>query len=265
VQLAQIVTKPGFRNRWDLSKFVIKTSRSQNIEDVTSVDIPLLGANLVAPRLHHLRYLVNEIFIEGTYDVGVLPDRPVIVDCGANIGIATFYFVHRYSPRQLVAIEPDPTAYGFLTRNVSRNAWNAVELLNVAASDSDGQLEFFFDPGQAASLTMSGIRERMPVACEVVQCRRLSSLMPSHVDLLKLDVEGMEWQVLRDLTETGAISAVDRMAIEYHHHLPASTDRLSEFLAILENAGFGYRLEASRNPADSGPEYQDIMLYAHRK
>jgi len=265
VHLAEIIAKRGLRNRWELSKFVINTSKVQNVEDRMSVDIPLLGANLLAPHLQPLRRLVDEIFIQGTYDVGPLPERPVIVDCGANIGIATFYLVHRYAPLRLVAIEPDPTAYGFLEQNVARNAWSAVETLNVAAGESDDDLEFFFDPKQLASLRMSGIQERMPKASEIVQCRRLSRLLPDHVDLLKLDVEGMEWQVLHDLTETGAISAVDRMAIEYHHHLPASTDRLAEFLGILENVGFGYRLEASRNLGDSGPEYQDIMVYAYRK
>lgn len=265
VRLAAIITKPGLRNRWELSKFVINTSKSHNAGDRTSVDIPLLGANLLAPHLQPLCFLVDEIFVQRAYDVGPLPERPVIVDCGANIGIATFYLVHRYAPLRLVAIEPDPTAYGFLVQNVSRNAWNAVETLNVATGESDDDLEFFFDPRQLASLRMSGIQERMPKASEIVQCRRLSGLLPDHVDLLKLDVEGMEWQVLHDLTETGAISAVDRMAIEYHHHLPASTDRLAEFLGILENVGFGYRLEASRNLGDSGPEYQDIMVYAYRK
>lgn len=274
MRLVEVMTKPGLEGRWELSKFVfktslsafvMKTSKSRSNRNGTSLDIPLFGAHLAAPRPHLLDYLVDEIFVQGAYDVGPLPDRPVIVDCGANIGIATFYFVHHYAPSRLVAIEPDPATYRFLLQNVTRNGWNSVETLNMAVGQNDEELNFFFDPKQPASLMMSGIQERLPVASQYVQCRRLSTLLPQHVDLLKLDVEGMEWEVIRDLAGTGAIAAVDRMAIEYHHHLPASTDRLAEFLGILEDAGFGYQLAAGRNAGDCRHEYQDVMLYVYRK
>lgn len=260
----EMLTRPGVGDRWGLSKFAIR-STLRSYGGARSVDIPTLGADLVAPDPRRLRALVHEIFVQSPYDVGPLPERPTIVDCGANIGIATFYLVHHYAARKIFAIEPDPVAFEFLAQNVTRNSWSAVETLNVAVGEDDGTLEFFFDPDSPANLMSSGVPERMPKASRMVPCRRLSTLLPDHVDLLKLDVEGMEWGVLRDLTVSGAISVIDRMAIEYHHHLPASTDRLAEFLGILEGAGFGYRLEAKRSLGDSGPEYQDVMVYAYRK
>ena len=112
---------------------------------------------------------------------------------------------------------------------------------------------------------MSGLRDRLHKASRRVEVVRLSSELPAHVDLLKLDVEGMEWDVLEDLVEAGALPRIDRLAVEYHHHLPASSNRLSEFVGILETAGFGYEIAAHRPAGSCGPRYQDVMVYAYRQ
>jgi len=52
----------------------------------------LFGVPLRAGSYRVLTFLVQEIFLQGNYDVGPLPAEPVIVDCGANIGIASFFF-----------------------------------------------------------------------------------------------------------------------------------------------------------------------------
>jgi hypothetical protein len=81
------------------------------------------------------------------------------------------------------------------------------------------------------------------------------------VDLLKLDVEGAEHEVLEDLMSSGSLARVERMAIEYHHHLAPGDDRLAGFLNRLEASGFTYLLEAGPKPGDPG-QFQDIMIHA---
>ena len=83
-----------------------------------TVTMPMYGQHLHAYRYWDLAFLVDEVFLDGTYDIGPLPDNPVIVDCGANIGVATFYFVHTYPGAQVIAFEPDPSSFAMLTENV---------------------------------------------------------------------------------------------------------------------------------------------------
>ncbi len=113
---------------------------------------------------------------------------------------------------------------------------------------------------------MSGIKERQPNGKTItVDCVPLSSLIPANIDLLKIDVEGMEWEIMDDLEASGAIAGVQRLAIEYHHHLPAGRDDLATFLGRLESAGFGYEIGATRSPGRLGGFYQDVMIYGYRK
>ncbi len=224
-----------------------------------------LGSTLRARSPNALATLISEIFVEGTYEVGDLPSDSVIVDCGANIGVATFFFHLRYRPRSIVAFEPDPSAYELLVTNVTANGWTEVAAKQHALSDRTGTMDLFFDPADAASLRVSGLRERVSVASRAVECVRLSSVLPDHVDLLKIDVEGMEWAILGDLVEANALGQIDRIAIEYHHHLSNDDDRLSEFVGLLENAGFGYQIAGSKPHVFATPYYQDLMVYAYKK
>jgi FkbM family methyltransferase len=227
------------------------------------VTLKLGEVPLRAYRPYYLDFLVREIFTEGAYDIGPLPDRPVIIDCGANIGIASVYFSLTYPGCHLMAFEPDPVAFDLLTQNTA--TLTDFQALNLAVGAKKGALDFFTDEGKPGSARMSGIRERQPNGTLiVVDCVRLSSLLPEHVDLLKIDVEGMEWAILDDLEESGAFGTIDRMVIEYHHHLPLSANRLAEFLTRIERAGFAYEIGAERKRGRLDPMFQDVMIYAYR-
>ena len=81
---------------------------------------------------------------------------------------------------------------------------------------------------------MSVHRDRMPGAAVRVPAVRLSRYVTKPVDFLKLDVEGSELPVLRDLASSGAIGQIRQMVIEFHHHMRPDVDNLSECLSILE-------------------------------
>lgn len=53
------------------------------------------------------------------------------------------------------------------------------------------------------------------------QVHTLSSIMSklghAHIDVLKVDVEGSEYAFLENAIDTGAIGAVEQLALEWHH------------------------------------------------
>ncbi|HLP80090.1 MAG TPA: FkbM family methyltransferase [Acidobacteriota bacterium] len=132
-----------------------------------------------------------EIFIQGDYSHPV-NDPKIIVDVGANVGIATAYFSCRYPSATIHALEPDPSSFRRLV--VQTKQFPNVSCWNVAVSGSNGTLEFYSSKNSLSS----SIFRRSPsdVVVDVKTCT-LDSFAKSHaikkIDFLKFDVEGAEW------------------------------------------------------------------------
>lgn len=152
----------------------------------------------------HLQRLIRE---RGRfYELGMLedvcarlPEAACVVDVGANIGNHTVYFAHIVGA-STIAIEPNPAALEILRRNIALNdLGERVELHAVAMGESDGQGAVRDDdPGNLgrARIEVGGSGLGVPV-------RRLDDIVGArHVDLIKIDVEGMEPMVLRGAKAT---------------------------------------------------------------
>ena len=47
-----------------------------------------------------------------------IADPRLIIDCGANAGFSTSYFLNRFPKAHVIAIEPDPANFKLLVRNI---------------------------------------------------------------------------------------------------------------------------------------------------
>jgi FkbM family methyltransferase len=213
-----------------------------------------------------MRYLYREVFAEREYWFATDNPRPVILDCGSNIGMAILFFKSLYPDAEIVAFEPAPWACAAIEETVRANGLQGVTLHNAALAEDDGTLELHHDPEHPGSAVMSVYRDRMAGETVRVPAVRLSRYVTGPVDFLKLDVEGSELPVLRDLVKSGAIAKIGQMVIEFHHHMNPGVDNLSECLAILEAHGFGYQLTSGQvyTPITRG-QFQDVLVHAYRK
>jgi FkbM family methyltransferase len=213
-----------------------------------------------------MRYLYREVFAEREYWFATANPRPVILDCGSNIGMAILFFKALYPDARIAAFEPAPWACAAIEETIRANGLRDVAVHNAALAETDGTLELFHDPSHPGSAAMSVFRERMPGESVRVPAVRLSHHVTEPVDFLKLDVEGSELAVLRDLAASGAISRIRQMVIELHHHLSPTVDNMSECLAILEANGFGYQITSAQvyTPITKG-QFQDVLVHAYRK
>lgn len=109
-----------------------------------------------------------------------------------------------------------------------------------AIGDKDGTIDIFppADPAHVSHRAIPAGDGRQPLR---VTARRLSSIARelghSRVDLLKMDVEGFEYDILADLVRSGP--SVDQIVVEFHHHfdeIPVS--RTTETLENLHRAGY---------------------------
>ena len=184
--------------------------------------------------------LWREIFVWGNYFFESRTERPIIIDAGSNIGMSVLFFKFLYPEAHITCFEPDPDSFEMLKRNIAINHFSDVSAHNVALSDNDEPLTLYRSTsrGGAGHTTKTYLRlEDKPIATQVIS-KKLSTFIKTNVDFLKIDVEGAEYQVLRDLKTK--LSLVDRLAVEIHR--PDGEDKLSEMFSILENAELIYSI-----------------------
>jgi FkbM family methyltransferase len=223
----------------------------------------LLGWHVFIGDYSDFVFLFEEIFISQSYRLPIDNPSPTIVDCGANIGLATLYFKWRFPRSTIVDIEPEPGAFSRLERTISENSIDGVTARNEAVGRTKGRISFTYSPLRPAS-PVAGQKGHLDESEEIeVQVVPVSSLVDKPIDLVKIDVEGAESDVIEDLVETGAIERVRYIALEYHHHLRPDDDRMSQVIGRLERADFGYQIVRLRL-GELG-QYQDLVLHGYHK
>ncbi|MDX6514466.1 MAG: hypothetical protein QOH73_132 [Gaiellaceae bacterium] len=204
----------------------------------------------------------EEMFIEQQYAFSSGTDAPRVLDCGANIGLSVLYVKLLYPAARIVAFEPAPDTFPLLLANAG--SLDGVTLEQKALASAPGELTFYGFPGDRASLRATTIEQAGAEPVALVEAAPLSRYLDEPVDLLKLDVEGRELDILEELASSGALSRVERMMIEAHHHESFAENRLSSLLALLENNGFAYRVRAPRGGDHWASDAQDVWLYVWR-
>jgi len=254
---------PGAGRASILSGFLrLKAKRLMNGEDKTAW---VLDYRVDYLDLENLEYLYREIFIARAYEMSFDTPNPVIIDCGSNIGMSILFFKNLFPGARITGFEPHPLVFAVLNRNIEQNGLENATVHQKALSDTAGSLDFYINQDDPGSLNMGLYARGDNVKHIAVDTELLSDHITGTVDLLKLDIEGAEESVVRDLFNSGKLANVRRMICEYHHHIDENVDGLSRMLSMLEAAGFGYQISAyCEHPVALG-KYQDIMIYAYQE
>ena len=217
--------------------------------------------NVTAYDYDTLKYLFKEIFISKEYHFESKNLSPSIIDCGANIGMSVLYFKHLYPNCKIIAFEPNPYAFTLLEKNVLQNSLKDVELRNIGLSSVEESIQFFLGENKGG-LSGSIIQERGGENAINVQTAKLSTFIQDDTfDLIKMDVEGAETEIIKDLLLEKKINNSNRYMIEYHHRINNKKSSLSAFIKAFEDAGFEYNI---RTDYLQLKEFQDILLNFYR-
>jgi FkbM family methyltransferase len=157
-----------------------------------------------------------------------------VVEVGANIGLLTVPFARLVAPRgKVIAFEPQRIVYQMLCGNLALNAIDNVTGHNCAVGRAAGSIAVppvdYERPGNfgGVSIGISGKGETVPLVM-------IDSLALARCDFMKIDVEGMELDVLQ-----GAANTVRR----FRPRLYVENDRPDKSQALIEHLlALGYRL-----------------------
>lgn len=116
-----------------------------------------------------------------------------VVDVGANTGNHTIFFAGPMKAASVLPFEPLPAAADALRASVRRNGLKNVDLsrLGAGVSDNEGRMRLVFS-GRGGL----GATSLEPDPAGEISVAPLDSMVSDRVDLLKIDVEGMEMSVL---------------------------------------------------------------------
>jgi FkbM family methyltransferase len=179
---------------------------------------------LVSMRLysHHDLLTVNEIFCREDYFAD--PSLRHVVDVGSNIGISALYFLTRNDESRCVLYEPDPRNIEKLRYNL-RGYENRYELMQTAVSDQSGSVEFGLEPtGRYGGIAIKTGRTITVSCLHVNDVLRNALQTTDHIDVLKIDTEGVEIQTVNaiDAALLPSISTIyleARPSTQLHPHL----------------------------------------------
>lgn len=200
----------------------------------------LQGIRWSYPDAASFGHAYEEIFQRGSYDFPCASASPRILDCGANVGLATVFWKRAWPAAQVVAVEADPAIFEYLRRNIAAAGCTGVTLLNKAVWNAAGTVPFAQEGADSGRVG----REWPAGAGTVVDVPAVTLpelIGTDGVDLLKIDIEGAECEAL--IGQHACLRLVERVFVEYHS-FAGRPQRLDELLATLRAAGFRLHLHS---------------------
>jgi FkbM family methyltransferase len=190
-------------------------------------------------------------------DMAVVRDRlrpgMTAIDVGANVGIFTLAMAQLVGISGHVhAFEPDATNLALLKENLAINGLrDRIDVSHVALSDEAGFIRFE-STRDAASSHVSAIGNEVPTL-------RLDDYPVSRLDLVKIDVEGMECKVLRGARRTLTRFRPVLLVECAQRHLTRAGSSVAELEKTLDELGY-IRLDiAGRTFGDRSPFNENLL------
>jgi FkbM family methyltransferase len=179
-----------------------------------------------------------------------LKANSVVVDVGANIGDWSKMVVAIDPFSKIYAFEPHPEVFQILERERTPQ----MECFNFALSDSIKDVELFaWGGGEKLNRSrLNGLYYRpilesfFKIECAQVMVKTLTldvfcaEKNIEHIDLLKIDTEGSEWDVLKGAKNMLAVNAIQSIQFEYGGAYIDSKTTLKDVFFLLNQ--FGYRI-----------------------
>lgn len=154
--------------------------------------------------------LKREIFTEDIYHLDLETSHPLFLDLGAHLGLASLYFAHRFPAARVLAVEPHPVSFQLLQENIWHNRLDhRVSCLQAAVTPGSQPTTTLHADPEASWLSTASTKPgawtgdqtttQLTVPAISVQqllADQLDINQPNPIDLVKLDVEGLELELL---------------------------------------------------------------------
>ena len=147
-----------------------------------------------------------------------LSDVRLVIDCGANVGYSAAYFLSVFSGCSVIAIEPDPSNFAVLKRNLTAFG-NRANCIRAGVWSFSASLSLSKEKYRDGSQWSKQVRVCRPDEEAEFEGLDIATLLTTsgyeRISLLKMDVEGAEAVIFSENYESW-LDKVDAIAIELH-------------------------------------------------
>lgn len=203
--------------------------------------------------------VTREVWAHNCYRFDDLTGRTV-VDVGANVG-ATALAAIAHGADRVIAIEPDPENLQQLHHNLGQldlgGGWIEV---HHAAVGRPGQVQVRRPDGHPRGCCGSSWTTDPDPGGTTVEQRPLVDFLDGTDLLVKIDVEGAEYDILAATTDIDELAArVEHLVLEWHHFPARGVDAFEQLPPLL------LRLQARYDTELVGPPERGGLLFAVRR
>lgn len=160
--------------------------------------------------------IFDEVVIGSGYDFEIPVPPAIIVDAGANIGMASLWFAKKFPKARIIAVEPDQENFDLLVRNTK--AFQQITPVHAAIAAHDGMIGLEREGLRPSSFHIRELSEGENGISAITIGTLMKQYGLDRMDLLKIDIEGAE----KELFEAADLSWMERtrtIAIELHDRM----------------------------------------------
>lgn len=170
----------------------------------------------------------DQIIVRKEYEFDTSQKPGIIIDAGANIGLASIYFANKFPGAKIVSIEPEASNFEILSRNTA--PYENIIPVRGALWYENTVLDLV-DPGTGKWTFMTEARDpagkRHGKVLHEVRGMTVNTIMQEHriehIDILKIDIEGAEREDFRDTSAW--LGKVGALIIELHERTKPGCNR----------------------------------------
>lgn len=182
----------------------------------------------------HFNIQLGEIFKDEDYKEGLYKKDMVILDVGANMGLSALYF--KDHAKIIYALEPSSQHYEALVHNTKE--YPNIKPFNLAMTAKTGQDVLVANEGDPAPESFFGEGTLKEVVNTITFADFFKQQGITHVDLMKIDVEGAEYIILPSRGFRDVVDKIDVIIGEAH----MIHDMYPEFIPEILKA-YGFEVE----------------------
>ncbi len=191
-----------------------------------------------------------------------------IFDIGGHFGFYALLFSKLLNKGEVYTFEPNPYCYDQLIKNIKiNNLEDKIKAFNFGISDQESSLEMMVVSDNLARSTCDQemkehYKEKKNIEMKNVTVKNLDNLGLPAPSLIKVDVEGMELEVVKGCYGSIKENLPD-LIIEIHEsHRDNSHYRVKELVSLLFNLGYScYSIEENREVKENIPFSGHLHFY----
>ena len=248
-KLAELRSQGPWMKNLGLPGFLLYRYRLRQLAQNSGLDQPV---SLSSKYLKHPvyfrpkstdRYVFREIFIWREYEcLDWLKSASLVIDCGANVGYSSAYFLSRFPACVVVALEPDSGNFELLQQNVALYG-DRCRTIKAAVWPEHTVLAFDPTPYRGGGENARVVRVSLGNENQQIQAMTIPEILRTsgfdRVSLLKIDIEKSELELFGS-GPCDWLQLVDCIVIELH-------DEQCE--AVFYKAAEAYNFSCSRHGA----------------